>query len=170
MRRSLIMTAMGGTALAAALFAAVPVMADPGGPGRHREAPGMHHRHAGWGGPGMMAGRLDRFCEGRDARLAGLLAYAQTRLEVTEAQQADWTRFADTVKQSGTAFDAVCAKAGDPPPATLPERLARMEELAAAGAQALGQVRPAAERMYAGLTPEQRKIADEMMSRGHHRR
>lgn len=176
MRRSLIMTAFGGTTLAASLLAAsllaaVPVVADPGGPAWHREASGKHR--AGWGGPGMghgMAGRLDRLCENRDARIAGLLAYTQTRLGITDAQQADWTRFADTVKQSGAAFDGVCAKAGTPPPATLPERLARMEEVAEAGAEALGKVRPAAEEMYAKLTPEQRKLADEMMRRGHHRR
>lgn len=191
MKRSLIATALGGTVLAAALLAAVPVVAEPGGPGHHREGRGAHF--SGWGGPGM-AGRFDRFCEGRDARLAGLLASTEVRLGITEAQKADWTRFTESMKQAGSAFDDVCAsmaesrnagagpegqpQAGAPeggkaearPRPSLPERLARMEAIAGAGAEALERARPAVEQMYAALTPEQREIADGMMARGHHRR
>ena len=93
-------TVLATVALGALLTAAVPVFAQggPGGPGRSRR----------WaGGPGP---RMERMCEDHDARIAGALAFAETRLKITDAQRPAWNKFATAVKNSGSApWRRVCA-------------------------------------------------------------
>ena len=109
--------------------------------------------------------RMDRMCENRDARVAGMLAFAETRLKITPDQRAAWTKFTDTVKNSDSAFDQFCAtEASSPPPATLPQRVERMQQMLAARLDQMQKVAPALEEFYAVLTPEQKKTADEFMN------
>ena len=137
---------LGGLALSAPLLA-------QGGP------------MGGRGGPGFGAARM---CENRDARLAGMLAYAEKRLNITESQRAAWDSFKQTVETSGAPMAQACADLGSAKPATtLPERMARMERFQDAMLQQLKAVRPAVETLYAQLTPEQRETADKLMQRGH---
>jgi len=131
---------------------------DDRGPSRHGMMGG------GMGDPGMM-------CENRDARLAGMLAFAETKLDITEQQRPAWTKFADTVKGSTKAMDTVCAQvaSGEPPPATLPERVKRMEQMTEARLSQLQAVSPALDELYQTLTPEQKKTANDFMNRRGHR-
>ena len=147
-------TVLATVALGALLTAAVPVFAQggPGGPGG-----------PGGDGPGP---RMERMCEDHDARVAGALAFAETRLKITDAQRPAWNKFATAVKNSGGAMEKICA---DPakmkPPATLPEHAQRMEEMMTMRLDQIRQVRPALDEVYATFTADQKKTADEMVER-----
>lgn len=144
MKRTLLTTA----ALALGLGLAVPVFAQPG-PGNE-------------GGPGRP--HAARMCEDQDARLAGMLAFAETKLKITEQQRAAWTGFADAVKSSQQPMKDLCAARKDQPrDAALPQRLERMEAMMSARLQQLQKVRPALDTLYAQLTPDQQKTADGLM-------
>jgi hypothetical protein len=156
MKRALLTSAL----LVAGLGVAVPVFAQggpqPGGPG-----PGM--------GPG--AGGHDRhfarMCEDQEARLAGKLAYAEKKLNITEQQRAAWTKFADAARSSLKPTQDLCVKFKDtPPPAALPQRLERVEQMMQAHLQQVQSVRPALTDLYAQLTPDQQKQADRMLNPG----
>ena len=146
-------TVLATVALGALLTAAVPVFAQ-GGPGL---APGGDGR-----GP-RMERMMERMCEDRDARVAGALAFAETRLKITDAQRPAWNKLVTAVKSSSGAMEKMCA---DPakmkPPATLPERAQRMEEMTAMRLEQIRQVRPALDEVYATFTdgPEEDRRRD----------
>lgn len=159
MRKILTATALG-LALAGGL-AASPLLAQGMGPDHGGGGPG--------GGPGGF-GNPAQMCEGRDARTAGLLAYAETRLGITEAQRPAWDAFRRAVEASDAPMDQACAELANAGRAqSLPERMARMERFGEARLAQLKALRPAVETLYAQLTPEQRQTADGLMSRGWHR-
>jgi len=146
-------TVLATVALGALMTAAVPVFAQ-GGPG---------------GGPDGHGPRMDRMCEDRDAKVAGALAFAETRLKITDAQRPAWNKLVAAVKGSSDAMEKMCA---DPakmkPPATLPERAQRMEEMLTMRLDQIRQVRPALDEVYGTLTADQKKTADEMVERFMH--
>jgi protein CpxP len=151
MRRTVLAT----VALGALLTAAVPVFAQggPGGPGGDGAGPRMERM-------------MERMCEDRDARVAGALAFAETRLKITDAQRPAWNKLVTAVKSGSGAMEKICA---DPakmkPPATLPERAQRMEEMMTMRLEQIRQVRPALDEVYATFTADQKKTADEMIER-----
>src|SRR5919112_4447318 len=91
-------TVLATVALGALLTAAVPVFAQggPGGPGGEGRGPRMERM-------------MERMCEDRDARIAGALAFAETRLKITDAQRPAWARLVTAVKNSNGAMDKICA-------------------------------------------------------------
>jgi hypothetical protein len=149
--RSLRMIALvGGLALAVGGGLAVRAYAQqrPGG------TPGQDGR----------AGHFAQMCETLDARQAGMLAYAEVRLGITDAERPAWTKFAGAVKTSSAPIRQVCSQvAGQPEPKTLPERLHRMELVGTAHLERLRQITPAVEELYGALTPQQREIADHLV-------
>jgi hypothetical protein len=154
MKRKLLISAAAAT-LAAGIGLSVPVLAQQGqGP-----------RHEG----GMMEHHFARMCENRDAHIAGMLAYAETRLKLSDDQKPAWNKLAATVKASTKPMDDICTKLKDaPPPKTLPERLERVEQIEQARLAQLQQVRPAVADLYQVLRPEQKEIADNFMRGGPH--
>lgn len=150
--------------LGAAAVIAVPVIAGAGeGFGGCHGMMGAH-----WGGPGGGPARMQMMCENVDARVAGALAFAETKLNLTDAQKPGWTRLADTIKGSTQPMKQACAGVDfNNPPKTLPERMDRMEKFVSAGASMMQTVRPAVTDFYNTLTPEQKQVADNLMQ--HHR-
>lgn len=154
MKRALLTSAL----LVAGLGVAVPVFAQggpqPGGPGM---GPGA-------GGPDR---HFARMCEDQEARLAGKLAYAEKKLNITDQQRAAWTKFADAARSSLKPTQDLCVKFKDAPrPAALPQRLERVEQMMQAHLQQIQTVRPALTDLYAQLTPDQQKQADRMLNQG----
>ncbi|PWC64760.1 LTXXQ motif family protein [Azospirillum oryzae] len=154
MKRALLTSAL----LVAGLGVAVPVFAQggpqPGGPGM---GPGA-------GGPDR---HFARMCEDQEARLAGKLAYAEKKLNITDQQRAAWTKFADAARSSLKPTQDLCVKFKDAPrPAALPQRLERAEQMMQAHLQQIQTVRPALTDLYAQLTPDQQKQADRMLNQG----
>ncbi|WP_207477768.1 Spy/CpxP family protein refolding chaperone [Arenibaculum pallidiluteum] len=146
---------IGAAVVLGALTVSAPLMAQSGGPG----GPGR-----GPGGPMFGAARM---CENREARTAGMLAYAEKRLNITESQRGAWDTFRQAAEASGAPVAQACSElAAAQPPRTLPERMARMERFHEATLQQMKTLRPAVETLYAQLTPEQRQTADQLMSRG----
>jgi hypothetical protein len=131
----------------------------------------MHH-HEGMGGMAGMGGgpaaMMQRMCGDREAHTAGMLAFAEKKLGITDAQRAAWGKFTDTVKASQQPIAKACdTLRTQTAPQTLPQRLERMETVMSARAAQFQQLVPAVKDMYGQLTPEQQKIADSIMP-GHH--
>jgi len=154
MKRALLTT----LAIAGGLALAVPAFAQQGGPGGGPE--GQDGR--GSGGP-----NFSRMCDNHEARLAGALAFAEKKLNITDAQKAAWTKFADQARASDKPVQTACAGLKDKPaPANAIERLERMNTMMTARQTQMSQMLPAIKEMYGQLTPEQQKVADEMLNRG----
>ncbi|KAA0578143.1 Spy/CpxP family protein refolding chaperone [Azospirillum sp. Sh1] len=163
MKRALLTSAL----LVAGLGVAVPVFAQGGPAG----GPGMGPGAGPGAGMGPGAGGPDRhfarMCEDQEARLAGKLAYAEKKLNITEQQRAAWTKFADAARSSLKPTQDLCVKFKDtPPPAALPQRLERAEQMMQAHLQQIQTVRPALTDLYGQLTPDQQKQADRMLNQG----
>jgi hypothetical protein len=111
-------------------------------------------------GPGAMMDRQPRI----DAMIEGRLAYLKGELDITDAQAAAWTGYADAVKaridlmqgmrqsmfdamQKGTAIERMDV------------RIANMEAML----EAMKELKPATEALYAALTDEQKALADELI-------
>lgn len=158
MKRALMTTA----ALALGLGIAIPVFAQPApgqGPGATAAAPGP-------AGRGDFAARhLARMCEDQDARIAGMLAYSEKKLHITDQQHDAWTKFANAVTGGEKPMQEFCTKyKGQPMPTALPQRLERAEAMMSARLEQMKQVKPALTTLYAQLTPEQQKQADHLLN------
>lgn len=111
------------------------------------------------------------FCQDMPAHRAGLLAFAEVKLGLTEAQKPAFAKLTEQIKASEQPLDALCQSIKDGPhPTTLPDHLAFMEKMGEARLKALQMARPAIEAFYAQLTPTQKETADHLMAHGGHHR
>ena len=118
-------------------------------------------------GGGMPMMMMTMMCHNPDAKLAGELAYQEVRLGITDAQRPAWRKMADAIKAAQEPVRHFCSQvASQPAPTTFPERLQRMQEMAEAHATAMRNAIPAITQMYNQLTPDQKKLADEIMVPG----
>jgi hypothetical protein len=119
------------------------------------------------GGP---AAHFAEMCETMDARQAGMLAFAEVRLGITDAQKPAWTKFATTVKAASAPVKQLCTTTvGQPEPKTLVDHLHRMEAMETAHLEQLRQITPAVEELYAALNPKQKELADHLVEGMMHR-
>jgi len=164
------------TLVSAALVtvAAAPALAQSPGPGGQGpvlstvEGPQARHftqrQHQG-----QRASRLPS--ERAEARLA----YLKTALKITDAQQPQWDAFADTLRKQAREADqrvqALRTEAAGREKGAQPTAIERMERgqarLAAASAR-LNETLSAAKPLYAALSAEQQKIADELLTPRRH--
>ena len=143
---------------------ATPILAQ-GGPGMMgREGPDYRWGHHMWdgGGPG---GWWDHGPEGMLDRIEGRLAFIKAELKITEAQMPQWNKLADAIRTSAKSMkDRMQAMmAGDKPAGTLLEHLERREQLMTARLEEIKQVKGALKDLYASLTEEQKKEADNLV-------
>jgi Spy/CpxP family protein refolding chaperone len=108
-------------------------------------------------------------------RIEARLAYLKTAMKITDAQQPQWDAFAATLRKQAREGDerikahgSKMAQGHKNAPPTAVERMEfRQARLAAASAR-LSETLAAAKPLYASLTPEQQKVADEVLApRGH---
>jgi hypothetical protein len=121
---------------------------------------GMMDRGQGMGGFGMMGGNQGRM----SAMAEGRLAYLKSELGITEAQIDSWNAYAEAAKsrvgmmqdmrksmmdmmQGGTAIDRMDA------------RLKGMQAMV----ETMNAMKPAIVKLYEVLTPDQKKIADDLI-------
>ena len=144
---------MSTAAAAAGLLAMGAAVAADSGPGDCGGRPGMmrdNMRGANFD-PAAMA----------DQRLSRL----KSDLKITPEQEPLWQAFADRAKsEAGKGMQAMRDQAKDAN-LTAPERMNRMADLLKQRAAAMASVNQAFQRLYDGLTPEQRKLADEHAAR-----
>jgi periplasmic protein CpxP/Spy len=150
-RSSKVAMVVGGLALVAGLGLAARAYAQQHGDG---------WQHGPHGGP---AAHFAQMCETMDARQAGMLAFAEVRLGITDAERPAWTKFAAAVKAASAPIKQLCAGAGQPEPKTLPERLHRLETMETARLEQLRQITPAVEELYGTLSPKQKELADHLV-------
>ena len=156
---------------------------------------GMQHDGKGWKGHyrfhgghfmqgrGGMHGGLFSLLGGR--HVDGMLAFAKTEIEITEAQEPQWNAFANAVRGSAERMRALRdetraerktdgeADSGERRSAQrldLTERLDRMEARTEAHLQTLKEVNAALKPLYASLSDEQKETVRELMRHRRHAR
>jgi LTXXQ motif family protein len=129
------------------------------------------------GGPGMMGGgmgggmmsMMGGMMAGNPGVMAdhveGRLAFLKTELKITEAQTAQWTKFADAMRATAGQMNGMhqqMMQGGLPD--TLPDRLNLHEQMLSSHLEALKDMRAALDPLYASFSDEQKKLADDLMA------
>jgi hypothetical protein len=109
-------------------------------------------------GMGMAAGRPFQHIEGQ-------VAFYKTELKITDAQELLWNAFAEALRGNATRLQQAMAKATEAKGVVaVPERMERRIATLAALLDAMQSMQAAAKPLYAVLTDEQKKVADELMA------
>jgi hypothetical protein len=106
---------------------------------------------------GAQSGMMSVDVEGRIASL-------KAELNITDAQTAQWNRFADALRATAKSMNGMfehMMQAG--PEATLPARLDRREKMLSAHLAAVRTLKDTVDPLYAALNDDQKKIADGLM-------
>ena len=157
---------------------AVPALAQQ--PQRDEHHPPAPPTAAGPGMPGGMAGGGDmpmmgmmRMMMGRDGmgmmgamarHVEGRLAFLKTELKITDAQLPLWNAVADAMRANAKSMgDMAGGMMGGSQTAALPDKLAMREKMMTAHLEALRKFKAAADPLYAALSDEQKKTADELL-------
>jgi len=163
----------------------VPMLALIAGPALAQQPPHDEHHPpapgaaAGPGMPGGMAGPGDMpmmgmmRMMGRDGmsmmgamarHVEGRLAFLKTELKITDAQLPLWNAVADAMRANAKSMgDMAGGMMGGSQTATLPDKLAMREKMMTAHLEALRKFKAAADPLYAALSDEQKKTADELL-------
>lgn len=119
-------------------------------------------------GPGGGFDPITRMCQDMDAHHAAMLAYAEVKLKLTDAQKPALKKLSDALNAAHDPMRKLCAdQAGKEVPAQLPARLERMQKLMEARTESMRRALPAIKDFYGQLSPDQQKIADQMIAGGH---
>ena len=157
---------------------AVPALAQQ--PQRDEHHPPAPPTAAGPGMPGGMAGGGDmpmmgmmRMMMGRDGmgmmgamvrHVEGRLAFLKTELKITDAQLPLWNALADAMRANAKSMgDMAGGMMGGSQTAALPDKLAMREKMRTAHLEALRRFKAAVDPLYAALSDEQKKTADELL-------
>jgi hypothetical protein len=132
-----------------------------GGPAMGQPMPG-----AGMTGHRGMARGAGGWADHEPLRhIEGHLAFYRAELAITDAQNGPWNAFADAVRKAAKALaDAHQAAVPAADEGTALDQMQRRVTLLTAHLDALKQVQLAAAPLYAALSPEQKKVADDLMS------
>jgi hypothetical protein len=161
-------------------------------PGQHRMEHGaakpgdlgMGHAAAQGGGHSMMEGgmshmmammeKMHRQTMPMDMGIAGMqpvqhidgqIAFYKAELKITDAQSPQWNIFVDALRGSAARLRQSMAHGNDAKDVvTAPERMQRRIMMLTAQLDAGQAILAAAAPLYAVLTDEQKKVADELMS------
>lgn len=106
--------------------------------------------------PGMMTSP--------SAHLEGRIAFLQAELGITDAQMPQWHAFADAMRSAAKSMQAAMAEPAAGMPVSAPERGEREVKLLTARLEGMRTVHAAGQALYAVLSDNQKKIADELMA------
>ena len=111
----------------------------------------------GMGGMPMMAAMA--------GHVEGRLAFLKTELKITDTQLPLWNKVADVIRANAKSISEMMSGGmmGSSQTATLPEKLAAREKMMAAHLEALRKFKTAVAPLYAALSDEQKKTADELL-------
>jgi hypothetical protein len=121
----------------------------------------------GYGGPGSwMMGQGDvsqAMCNVMANHIEGRLAYIKAELKITDAQESSWNAYAAAARDNANAMRAHCTtmmnrRSG----LSLPDRLEQHERLMAAQLDAIRGMNKALKPLYAVLSENQKKTADQL--------
>jgi hypothetical protein len=167
----------GSLALMLALIAGTALAQQPQHDEHHPPAPpaaagpGMPCGMAGAGDMPMMG--MMRMMMGRDGmsmmgavarHVEGRLAFLKTELKITDAQLPLWNALADAMRANAkTMGDTAGGMMFGSQTAALPDELAMRERMMTAHLEALRKFKAAVDPLYAALSDEQKKTADELL-------
>lgn len=107
-------------------------------------------------------------------RIEARLAYIQTALKITDAQKPQWETFAATLRKQARDADTRAlerrtqtADRSKQQQVSSIERLEKRQRMMAAGAQRMNELIAASKPLYATLNPDQKQIADSLLSPRH---
>ena len=134
--------------------------------------PGMTGGMAGGGDMPMMG--MMRMMMGRDGmsmmgamarHVEGRLAFLKTELQITDAQLPLWNALADAMRANAKSMgDMAGGMMGGSQTAALPDKLAMREKMMTAHLETLRKFKAAVDPLYAALSDEQKKTADELLA------
>ena len=112
-------------------------------------------------------------------RVEARLAYVKTALKITDAQAPQWDAYANMVRKQAQQADqrmqerrARMAQGAERKRPTAIERLERRQQSLATAAARSGELLAVQKPLFAALSPEQQRVADEVFAprfkRGHH--
>lgn len=130
----------------------------------------------GFMGPGMMAlggmgswmmggsGSAEAMCSVMGSHIEGRLAYVRAELKVTDAQESLWSAYAAAARDSAKTMVARCTTMMNKPDSqvSLPDRLDQNEQLMSAQLGAVRASNKALKPLYAALSDDQKKTADQL--------
>lgn len=155
----LILTTLASAGLAMAVPQSLAQTAGPesGGPQARHFAQRQHQEQRAFRSP------VDRV----EARLA----YLKTALKITDAQQPQWNAFAEARRKQAREMNermqarkSQMAERQQGVQPTAIQRLERRQAMLAAASSRLNETLAATKPLYAALSPEQQKIADEVLA------
>lgn len=111
-------------------------------------------------------------------RVEARLAYIQTALKITAAQQSQWDAYANMLRKQAGAMDKrfqerraqMAQRPADARRPTLIERRERQRDRMVAATQRFDELLTVEKPLYAALTPEQQRVADGVLTAGGGRR
>jgi len=108
----------------------------------------------GMAGMGMMTGHVE-----------GRLAFLKTELKITEAQLPLWNAVAAAIRANANSMSAMMSDGmmGKGQTGTLPDRLALGEKMMTKHLDAFRKFKAVVDPLYAALSPEQKKTADQLL-------
>ena len=136
-------------------------------------APQQPAGSSGMMGPGMMGqgmmgggtGQMDMM-SAMAGRVEGRIAFLKAELKITDAQLPAWNAVAEAMranaKDMGTMSSGMMTMMSQQAP--LPDKLAAREKLMSSRLDALRKLKTAVAPLYAGLSDDQKKTADELMA------
>jgi hypothetical protein len=136
----------------------------PAAPARMGGGTGM--MTAGGMGPmtSMMRGMVGDGSAMMVDHVEGRLAFLRTELKITDAQMPQWSRFTDALRSSAKSMSGMQQQMmQDGMAESLPARLELHVKMLSARLDALKTMEAALDPLYASLSDEQKKIADELM-------
>ena len=111
-----------------------------------------------------------------DSQVEGWIAFLEAELKITDEQLPQWTRLADSLRESAARIRAVHETTRDTnqegkerQPASAVERLEHWERFAEAGLESVKGVNAAFKPLYEAMTEEQKKRVDRLSLRRHRR-
>ena len=150
----------GGQGAAASGMPGMPMMG-MGREGGMQGMPMMGMMRQMMGEGGMMGGMPMGSMPMMAGRAEGRIAFLKAELKITEAQLPLWNAVADAIRanaQTGAGMMDGLTSAGK-----LPDRLAAREKTMNAQLEALRKFKGVVEPLYAALSDEQKKTADELL-------
>jgi hypothetical protein len=94
----------------------------------------------------------------------GRLAFLKTELKITDAQLPLWNAVTDAIRANAkTMGDMAGGMMGGSQTATLPDKLALRDKMMTARLEALRKLKAAVDPLYAALSDDQKKTADELL-------
>jgi LTXXQ motif family protein len=169
--KSATMTTLSAVAFAA-LVATLPVAAQPAPKGHghgSQTPPRMGGGMMGMMDQGGMRGMMEMMGMMGAAHIEGRIAFLKAELKITDAQMPQWTTFADALRANAKRMsemrDAMMQggmHGGDSSMSAL-DRLDRMEKMMTTMAESVKATKAALAPLYAVLTDDQKKIADQLI-------